>query len=199
MTKQKAESEGDYHENPLCSTDSTGVNPDVYQELYLRYYPVAVQIALKFRCSAEDAEDLAQRAMHKGLVERKCRHFDNFPGWLSVTIKHDYLNLVRQRKRFASQSLDATYNDCESDSNATIAETERELSTEPYTALLNALALAEWYKRAELTEREVQLIEMRHTYDMPVRNIVEITGLTAKRVSKILDKAKAKLRQSGHP
>ena len=185
--------------DPACSENPLPVHytlsNDEIRDLYIEYYPIAEKIARSLRCSKEDAQDLAQRAMCKAFIEGKCKHFLGFKSWLRTTIRRDFLNMKRQ-DRFIARSLDQeAYNESES-SNPTVAETDQNLCVDPCFILFENTDLTERYTQVKLTEREIHIIEMRFLDDMSVTNIAVMMGLTPKKVSKIINKAKTKLRKS---
>ncbi len=194
MTKPKAEPDPACSEAPLQPVDHV-LSDEEIKEAYVIYYPEAVRFARSLGCSSEDAEDLAQRTMWKAFIEGKCKHFRSFSGWIRTTVRNDFRNMKRQ-DRFTVKSLDQeAYSELASN-NPTIAETDPNLSIDPYSALFDNTDLTEWYKRVGLTEREIQVIEMRFIDGMSVKTIAMMMNMTSKKVSKILDKAKTKLRRA---
>jgi RNA polymerase sigma-70 factor (ECF subfamily) len=164
--------------------------PDLYREVYVRYFDrvyAYLRIALK---DATEAEDVAQDVFIRVLqaIPRYERRETPFRAWLFRIVRNCAITRVRSRARYTLQPPIEL-----------ARESDRNLAIGSEDALLG---MADWelislIERLPLGQRQV--IALRYILDLPSRDIAEIVGRSPAAVRQLHHRALERLRSFLEP
>ena len=159
----------------------------------------------RFKLSKDDCGDIVQDVfehLYKRMVDKRFEHRSDRQTYSWLLRKMRWLVYSEQKKRSRTKtvSLDAPIGYADGSRLLLFEDVlEDKTSLEPFANVRYRLDAEKWYKRAKLTKLQRQVVKLCYEHGLKPAEISVEIGKTPENVSRILYKAKEKLRNVNFP
>lgn len=163
-------------------------SPEIWGEIYGRYYERVVRLCYKMGLQREDALDMGQEVMLKVYGQlHTLKRLGAFESWLFRITHNTCINYLKKKKKHATRPIDNLPLSQRLETTTDLLDKESTLQ-EKYQSITNIMA--------GLPPETRRLVQMKYLEDYPIKELGKIFNLKESAVKMRLSRARRKMRQA---